>query len=123
MASAPDASIKDLTRVGDKTFTGAAVAASVQAWANGQANNGWVVFQNSSSYIQAATSEDATLANRPLLTVTYKAPVNTTTLTGNGVTVAVIDSGVLEDGGTTTRIKTTRDFTTGATNPAHVAAD
>jgi serine protease AprX len=33
------------------------------------------------------------------------------------VTVAVIDSGLLQDGGGTSRIKTTRDFTGGSTNP------
>jgi serine protease AprX len=44
-----------------------------------------------------------------------------TALTGSGVTVAVIDSGLLQDGGGTTRIKTTRDFTSGSLNPAHVA--
>jgi hypothetical protein len=41
----------------------------------------------------------------------------TTALTGAGVTVAVIDSGLLQDGGGTSRIKTTRDFTGGSTNP------
>ncbi len=44
-----------------------------------------------------------------------------TGLTGAGVTVAVIDSGLLQDGGGTSRIKTTRDFTTGNTNPPAVA--
>ena len=41
----------------------------------------------------------------------------TTTRTGAGVTVAVIDSGMLLDGGLATRLKTTRDFTTGNANP------
>ena len=40
------------------------------------------------------------------------------TLTGAGVTVAVVDSGLLQDGGGTSRIKTTRDFTGGAVSPA-----
>lgn len=121
VASAADASVANMSLAGLKTFSSAALTATVQGWANGLPNHGWVVFQNTSSYVRTSTSEDATLANRPLLTVTYKAPVNTTTLTGNGVTVAVIDSGVLEDGGTTTRIKTTRDFTTGSANPPHIA--
>ena len=41
----------------------------------------------------------------------------TTARTGAGVTVAVIDSGLLQDGGGTSRIKTTRDFTAGNANP------
>jgi len=54
--------------------------------------------------------------NRPLLTVEY-VPAGSTNLTGAGVTVAVIDSGMLQDGGAN-RIKTTRDFTGGNANPA-----
>ena len=57
-------------------------------------------------------------ALRPVV-VTVATP--TTTRTGAGVTVAVIDSGLLQDGGGTSRIKTTRDFTTGNATPAHVA--
>ena len=120
MASSPDAAVTNLATAGLKTLSGAGLTAAVQSWANGNANYGWAVVINSGA-LQMGTSEDLTLANRPLLTVTYKAPANTSTLTGNGVTVAVIDSGLLEDGGTTTRIKTTRDFTTGATNPPHIA--
>jgi hypothetical protein len=41
--------------------------------------------------------------------------------TGSGVTVAVLDSGLLQDGGGTARIKTTRDFTTGNANPPAIA--
>ena len=44
-----------------------------------------------------------------------------TTLTGAGVTVAVLDSGLLQDGGATDRIKTTRDFTGGSTSPAAIS--
>ena len=45
-------------------------------------------------------------------------PVQTeTTLTGAGVTVAVLDSGLLQDGGGTDRILTTRDFTGGSSTP------
>jgi serine protease AprX len=116
-----DASVSATKTGGSFTFSGAGVAASVQAWANGQVNNGWALWHPLDNGWIVRTSEDATLANRPLLTVTYRAPVNTTSLTGNGVTVAVIDSGLLEDGGGTSRIKTTRDFTTGVLNPAHKA--
>ena len=37
------------------------------------------------------------------------------------MTVAVVDSGMVLDGGAAARVKTTRDFTTGAVNPAHIA--
>ena len=118
---------RDRRRVGDgdddrwkhDLQLGSGVTASVQAWANGQLNQGWALWHPLDDGWTFRTSEDATAANRPLLTVTYKAPVNTTTLTGNGVTVAVVDSGMLEDGGGSSRIKTTRDFTTGAVNPPH----
>ena len=106
---------------GANTFAGAALTASVQSWANGQPNHGWVVFQNSPSPVRVSTAQEPAVSRRPVLTVTYKAPVNATPLTGSGVTVAVIDSGLLEDGGGTTRIKTTRDFTRGALNPPHIA--
>jgi subtilisin family serine protease len=114
-----DATVSNLAIAGAKVFSGAALTATVQAWSNGQPNYGWVVWQNHDNGWIMRSSEDGTVANRPLLTVTYRAPVETTTLTGNGVTIAVVDSGLFEDGGGTTRIKTTRDFTTGLTNPPH----
>ena len=118
-SASADASVSATTTGGSFTLSGAGVTASVQAWANGQLNHGWALWHPLDDGWIVRTSEDATAANRPLLTVTYKAPVNTTTLTGNGVTVAVIDSGMLEDGGGSSRVKTTRDFTTGALNPPH----
>ena len=57
------------------------------------AQRGWVISQNSNNGWFFKSSEDATVSQRPRLSVTYKAPVETTTLTGAGVTVAVIDSG------------------------------
>jgi hypothetical protein len=48
-------------------------------------------------------------------------PTATTTRTGAAVTVAVIDSGLLQDGGGTDRILTTRDFTGGSGDPSEVA--
>ena len=52
--------------------------------------------------------------------LTSTAPL--TTRTGAGVTVAVIDSGMILDGGAASRLKTTRDFTTGNPNPPHIGA-
>jgi serine protease AprX len=119
--SAADATVSNLAVTGAKVFSGTAVTAAVQAWANGQPNRGWVVKQTQDNGWIMRSSEDSTLANRPMLTVAYKAPVNTMTLTGSGVTVAVIDSGMFEDGGTSGRIKTTRDFIGGNSNPGHSA--
>ena len=53
-----------------------------------------------------------------MLTVSYRAPVQTTSVTGAGVTMAVIDSGVLLDSPNASRLKTTRDFTTGLVESA-----
>jgi subtilisin family serine protease len=110
--------VSNLATAGDREFSGSGLAAAAQAWADGAANNGWILWQNSNDAWTVGSSENATVSYRPLLTVTYKPPVSTTTLTGAGVTVAVIDSGLFQDGGGSTRIKTTRDFTTGNSNPA-----
>ena len=120
-SAAAAASVTNLAVAGEATLSGASLTASVQAWANGQPNYGWAIWQNNSNDWGVGSSQHTTVSNRPVLTVTYKASVNTTTLTGNGVTVAVIDSGLLEDGGGTSRIKTTRDFTGGAVSPSHIA--
>ncbi|MGE3843156.1 MAG: S8 family serine peptidase, partial [Vicinamibacterales bacterium] len=119
-----DASITSTNTTGTRTFSGSNVTATVQAWASGQPNYGWVLWHPDDDGWTVRTAQDGTRANRPLLTVTYQVPRNTTALTGSGVTVAVIDSGLLQDGGGTARIKTTRDFTGGANNPsATTAAD
>ena len=39
-----------------------------------------------------------TIDARPVLTIAYRAPVSTSSLTGAGVTVAVLDSGIVQDG-------------------------
>ncbi|MDH4064604.1 MAG: DNRLRE domain-containing protein, partial [Acidobacteriota bacterium] len=120
-ASAADASVGGLGSSGTRTLSGSGLKESVQAWVNSQPNNGWILFQNTSNALKLATSEHWTTANRPKLTVTYQAPVSTTTLTGAGVTIAVVDSGLtLSDG--TARVKTSRDFTTGNPNPPNSEA-
>ncbi|HVG86044.1 MAG TPA: S8 family serine peptidase, partial [Vicinamibacterales bacterium] len=120
-SSSPDASMPVAGAAGGRTFTSGALAATVQGWVNGETNNGWALWLNQSSSIQVATSEDGSPSSRPMLTVTYRAPVQTTSLTGAGVTVALIDSGVLLDSPDASRLKTTRDFTTGLPNPPAVA--
>ena len=120
-SSSPDATATVAGAAGGRTFTSGALAATVQGWVNGETNNGWALWVNQSSSFQVATSEDGNPSSRPMLTVTYRAPVQTTSLTGAGVTVAVIDSGILLDSPDASRLKTTRDFTTGLANPPAVA--
>jgi subtilisin family serine protease len=121
-SASADATITNLKLWGARTFSGSGLTAALQDWGNGQPNNGWVLWQDSTNAWRVRTSDDATLSNRPLLTVTYRPPVAATTMTGAGVTVAVLDSGLLQDGGGTGRILTTRDFTGGSSKPAAVAA-
>jgi serine protease AprX len=118
-SSSVDASISNLATTGLRTFSGSGLAATVQAWSNGAPNNGWILWQNNANEWRVRTSEDGTVSNRPLLTVEY---TTGTSRTGAGVTVAVIDSGMLLDGGPASRLKTSRDFTTGLASPSASAA-
>ena len=120
-SASADATVTNLAATGSKAFSGANMTATVQAWANGESNRGWMIWQDQNNGWIMKSSEATTLANRPMLSVTYKAPVETSTRTGTGITIAVIDSGMVLDGGGTTRIKTTRDFTTGLSNPAAIS--
>jgi serine protease AprX len=112
-----DASVTGLRTSGHKMFSGSGLRATVQAWANGAANHGWVIWQNTSDGWNVGSSQHTTSDYRPVLTITYRAPVATTSLTGDGVTVAVVDSGILPARGAIVRIKTARDFTDGSVNP------
>ena len=73
------------------------------------------LFGNGANQIPAGS----TITNRPLLTVDYLPPGSNPT--GAGVTVAVIDSGLLQTDGGPNRITTTRDFTTGDASPDAIA--
>lgn len=50
------------------------VTTSVQNWSNGEANEGWVLVDNSNNNAAFDSSENATVANRPQLTVDYTSP-------------------------------------------------
>jgi len=58
------------------TFGGASVTATVQGWATGQSNNGWVLWHGLNNGWNVSTGEAVSLATRPLLSVTYKALVD-----------------------------------------------
>ena len=47
------------------------VTASVQAWAGGAANHGWIVLPTGPGGVDVRSSEHATVGERPLLTVVY----------------------------------------------------
>ncbi len=49
------------------------VTASVQAWSDGTANFGWLFIPNATNGVIVNSSEFATIADRPKLTVTYQA--------------------------------------------------
>ena len=49
----------------------ATVTSSVQAWANGAPNRGWIVAPVGADGVEIVSSEDAVVLNRPLLTVTF----------------------------------------------------
>jgi hypothetical protein len=116
-----DATLGPLAAAGTRTFSGNGLQATVQAWANGAPNYGWAIVQDQSDRWTVRTSEDLQSGNRPRLVVTYQPPIDTLRLKGNGVTVAVIDSGMLPGAGASSRVKTTRDFTTGLVNPPAVS--
>lgn len=61
--------IWDCTTTGVKTLD---LTGIVQAWAAGASNYGVVVIETGQDDVEFYSSEHATLANRPLLTVTYK---------------------------------------------------
>jgi hypothetical protein len=72
-SSSADSSV-DASSPGYRTFTG--LASTVQAWANGADNLGWVIKFDGNEWI-IATSENSTVAWRPQLNITYTAPATT----------------------------------------------
>ncbi|XXY46396.1 DNRLRE domain-containing protein [Sorangium sp. So ce269] len=77
---------------GSKTITlNAAGVALVQAWVNGTSNNGIIVASSSNTNgIDFASSEHATVAQRPKLTITYGTSSGTGPSTDPGLLVAFI---------------------------------
>jgi hypothetical protein len=106
VVSSADATFSGLNK-DTAVFTGAGMVDAVQGWANGGANRGWLLWQTSNNSLTVNTSsswEDA----HPSLKITYKPRVNTTSATGAGVTVAVIDSGIASESFEAGRVKTVR---------------
>jgi len=50
------------------------VTATVQAWANGEANHGWALLPNGTDGWRFASAESATAALRPMLSITFAVP-------------------------------------------------
>lgn len=84
--TAAESTLSDPSTNGSQTFSG--LAASLQAWSNGDANYGWVVTNNNANDWKLRSAEEGTVADRPMLSVNYTPPtldptsqrlVNTTT--------------------------------------------
>jgi hypothetical protein len=80
------------------------VKASLQAWADGTANNGWVFFSSGTDTFRFHTSEHSTIAFRPRLVVDYVTsgpititvqPTNKTVVVGQRVEMDVVVNGSL----------------------------
>jgi hypothetical protein len=71
--------------------TGAGMAAAVQSWVNGAANNGWAIFSSSGNGIDFGSSENPTTANRPQLQVSYIPPSGAGTLQFEEATYSVTE--------------------------------
>ncbi len=67
--SSHDAQVADPTNPGTEVITG--LAAALQYWSDGNPNHGWVLISNSTDGWDVDSSEAATSANRPLLTVDW----------------------------------------------------
>ena len=67
--SVHDAQVSAPATSGAETITG--LAAALQAWSNGETNNGWALVSNSSDGWDFDSSEDGTVSNRPVLTVDW----------------------------------------------------
>ncbi|MBI5924824.1 MAG: DUF4347 domain-containing protein, partial [Aquabacterium sp.] len=81
------------------------LASTVQLWASGTANYGWVIVDDGNEW-NFSSSENGTAANRPILNVTYTAPTPpsldldasgagsnfSTTFTENGAAVKIADT-------------------------------
>ncbi len=95
------------TQSGWVTFDG--LAADLQAWASGQANQGWVMLTNDSDAWDVRSSEFGTASLRPYLTVSFAPPQpaavsasgSSATYTENGAAVAVDPGLVVTDADST----------------------
>ena len=67
--SAHDAQVADPSSSGLEVITG--LAAALQSWSDGATNNGWVILNNTDNGWNFRSSEFATVASRPLLTVDW----------------------------------------------------
>ena len=72
-ASVADSTMTLAEFTGPQTFDG--LESTVQAWADGAANNGWVIVTDSTDGWDFYSSEDSTTSRRPVLTISYTAPI------------------------------------------------
>jgi len=67
--SAHDAQVADPASLGPEVITG--LAAALQSWSDGATNHGWALISNNDDGWDFDSSENGTIANRPLLTVDW----------------------------------------------------
>lgn len=72
--SDPDDSVSPVPPAATDPLSNFSVIDSVQAWANGQTNHGWLIASNSGDGFVFFSSEAATASDRPLLTVSFTPP-------------------------------------------------
>jgi hypothetical protein len=76
---------------GWNSLSSAGLTATVQAWADGEANQGWAFVSNNADLWTFASSENGSVALRPYLTVTYSLP-QAPVLTASGGTAGYVEN-------------------------------
>lgn len=71
-AAAVDSTMTLAQYTGPQTFYG--LKSTVQSWADGGSNHGWVIVTNSTDGWDFYSSEHSTVSRRPVLTINYTAP-------------------------------------------------
>lgn len=72
--STADAAIPSPNTSGNRTWSGAGVTATLQAWSDGTTNLGWAIKTTSSNNWIFRSSEHGNTSTRPILTVDYTPP-------------------------------------------------
>ncbi len=85
-SSSVDATIPSPNSSGPKVLTG--LATTVQAWSDGASNNGWAILNDHNNGLNFASSEESTIAERPILTIDYTPPAPEMDVLGLGLSIA-----------------------------------
>ena len=113
VSTVADALVTGTTATGTKTVDG--LQNSLQAWSNGEANNGWALYGDNATNWSLTSANGATVAQRPLLIVSYTPPVATG--------VQLLDSNEVRVNTTTTNTQNTAVNGRSSHDAVGVAAD